>query len=250
VVALAGGAYAASGALTSKQKKEVTKIAKKYAGKPGATGPAGPAGPQGPKGDTGAAGGKGADGVSVTSTESNSTIDGSHCTGVGGSKFTSASGVTYACNGKEGVQGVQGPAGPTCNEDTGLCELPEEATMTGVWVLPGYAPGTYQVPISFPFTNPGTLAPTDIVVVNQGAETGAGDCPGSVAEPTAAPGKLCIYTEFEATHKNAEETEDLPNQSFFVKAPIAGGHVGADLLMIVFGPQPGSARGSWAFTAA
>ena len=37
IAALAGGAYAASGGLTGKQKKEVTKIAKQNAGKPGGT---------------------------------------------------------------------------------------------------------------------------------------------------------------------------------------------------------------------
>ena len=50
VFAMVGGAYAAKGALTGKQKKEVEKIAKKYAGKPGAQGPQGAAGLVGPKG--------------------------------------------------------------------------------------------------------------------------------------------------------------------------------------------------------
>lgn len=53
VLAMVGGAYAA-GALTGKQKREVKKIAKKYAGeagpqgKEGKQGPTGPEGPQGP----------------------------------------------------------------------------------------------------------------------------------------------------------------------------------------------------------
>ena len=73
VAALGGGAYAASGGLSSKQKKEVTKIAqteaKKFAGKPGpagATGPAGPAataGSAGAKGENGAPGSAGAAGA-------------------------------------------------------------------------------------------------------------------------------------------------------------------------------------------
>jgi hypothetical protein len=58
VFALAGGAYAASGALTGKQKKEVEKIAKKFQG----TGPAGAQGPAGSKGDTGAQGKEGPQG--------------------------------------------------------------------------------------------------------------------------------------------------------------------------------------------
>jgi len=55
VLAMVGGAYAA-GALSGKQKKEVEKIAKKFAGKPGANGTNGAAGA---KGDPGAAGAKG-----------------------------------------------------------------------------------------------------------------------------------------------------------------------------------------------
>jgi hypothetical protein len=68
VFAMLGGAYAASGGLTPKQKKEVTKIAKKYAGKPGATGPIGPVGPtgaagkEGPQGKQGIQGEKGPEG--------------------------------------------------------------------------------------------------------------------------------------------------------------------------------------------
>jgi hypothetical protein len=57
VAALGGSAFAAKGALTHKQKKEVKKIAqteaKKFAGKPG---PAGAKGDTGPKGDRGAKG--------------------------------------------------------------------------------------------------------------------------------------------------------------------------------------------------
>jgi hypothetical protein len=65
ILALGGTALAASGKLTSKQKKEVEKIAKKYAGKPGAPGApgaVGPQGPGGPKGDTGAQGPQGEEG--------------------------------------------------------------------------------------------------------------------------------------------------------------------------------------------
>jgi hypothetical protein len=66
LVALTGGAFAASGALTSKQKKEVTKIAKKFAGvpgAPGATGPVGAKGDQGPAGKEGLAGKNGGSGT-------------------------------------------------------------------------------------------------------------------------------------------------------------------------------------------
>lgn len=52
VFAMIGGAYAASGGLTAKQKKEVKSIAKSFQG----------TGPAGPKGDAGAAGSNGAPG--------------------------------------------------------------------------------------------------------------------------------------------------------------------------------------------
>src|SRR5436190_2941333 len=60
-------------------------------------------GPEGPKGNTGAAG------VGVTSS-SLSTGDANCATG--GSKFTSASGDTFACNGAKGDKGDPGPQGP------------------------------------------------------------------------------------------------------------------------------------------
>src|SRR6476659_5592650 len=95
VVALGGTALAASGALTGKQKKEVTKIAKKYAGKPGAPGATGPAGPQGPAGPKGDRGDKGE-------------------------------------QGERGLEGPEGPQGP--EGTTGFAtELPPGESETGVW---------------------------------------------------------------------------------------------------------------------
>ena len=61
VLAMVGGAYAAGG-LTKSQEKQVTKIAKKYAGKPGATGAAGANGTNGTNGTPGAPGKEGAAG--------------------------------------------------------------------------------------------------------------------------------------------------------------------------------------------
>ena len=69
VVALCGGAFAATGAVTSKSKfvtkTEATKIAKKYAGKNGADGKEGPAGKEGAAGKDGQAGAPGQNGKSV-----------------------------------------------------------------------------------------------------------------------------------------------------------------------------------------
>jgi hypothetical protein len=156
VAALTGTAFAAAG-LNPKQKKEVTKIAKKYAGKPGATGPAGPQGPAGApgaKGDAGAPGAKGATGAT-------------------------------------GPTGAEGPAGPT------ETRLPFEETLTGVWAFTGEGEGRAEyVPISFPLrVEPQPKVISSSSFIKPGGEP-TEDCPGSVSEPEAAPGEFCMYAEF------------------------------------------------------
>jgi Collagen triple helix repeat (20 copies) len=69
----------------------------------GPTGPQGATGPQGPtgqKGDRGDTGDRGADGASVTSAAL--AVGDPNCPS-GGSAFTSISGITYACNGRDGA---------------------------------------------------------------------------------------------------------------------------------------------------
>jgi hypothetical protein len=138
VFAMVGGAYAAKGALTGKQKKEVEKIAKTEAkkfvitstsqikpsvlessgpkatasakgkqGKQGKQGKTGKTGPQGPAGATGPAGPQGAKGD------------------------TGANGKDGA-NGTNGKEGLEGKAGK--NGTTGFTEmLPSGKTETGTW---------------------------------------------------------------------------------------------------------------------
>src|SRR6478752_2320107 len=72
IAALGGTAFAAA-KLNSTQKKEVEKIAKKFAGKPGAPGAQGPAGPAGKDGSNGAAGAKGATGAKGVAGEDGAT---------------------------------------------------------------------------------------------------------------------------------------------------------------------------------
>src|SRR4051794_34445844 len=83
LVALTGGAFAASGALTKKQTKEVKALIKKEAKNfPGPPGAAGPAGPQGSTGATGNPGTPGKDGSSVGVTPISPGE--SDCAGLGG----------------------------------------------------------------------------------------------------------------------------------------------------------------------
>ena len=156
VAALGGTAIAAKGALTGKQKKEVEKIAKKFAGKNGAPGAAGA---PGAKGNTGAPGAKG---------------------------DTGAPGAPGA-PGKDGKNGVDGEDG-ACSVANPTCTLPSGATETGAYAAGvSTGPGFQLVPISF---NLRLSATPDKVVYNKPETT---DCPGTTANPKAAAGVLCLY---------------------------------------------------------
>lgn len=74
-------------------------------------GPQGPQGIPGTNGTNGVNGQDGADGDDGVSVTSETEPAGANCA-AGGSEFTAANGVTYACNGAQGERGAQGEAGP------------------------------------------------------------------------------------------------------------------------------------------
>ncbi len=173
VFAMVGGAWAAAG-LNSKQKKEVKSIAKSFQG----TGPAGAAGPAGAKGDNGANGSSGAKG------DKGDTGD----------------------TGKQGIQGKEGSpwtAGGT---------LPSKATETGTFVI-SEGGGEAAAEISFPIPLASSLGASKVhvitadgskeVLLNESslaneevAPTGCGSAlspAGTVENPKAAAGNLCVY---------------------------------------------------------
>ena len=116
IFALAGGAFAAGGKLTSKQKKEVEKIAKKFAGKQGPQGPAGTPGANGTNGTNGKDGSNGQAGASVTGTPIGT---GGECGSVTGVKYTLSGTSTKICNGSPGTPGTPGQPG-TNGQDAGF----------------------------------------------------------------------------------------------------------------------------------
>jgi hypothetical protein len=188
VAALGGSAYAAASKLNSTQKKEVEKIAKKYAGKPGAngpTGPAGSAGAAGKNGNDGAAGTgtPGANGTSVTTTNFSGTKGSCKA---GGVEVKSASPTVNVCNGTPGA--IQ--PGET---------LPEGVTLKGEWsgLTSSLVEVTAESAISFGI--PLETKPT-IAYVGQGQEgtSHAAECPGTWEEPEAEEGFLCVYTNSQA----------------------------------------------------
>jgi hypothetical protein len=107
----------------------------------------------------------------------------------------------FAAQGPAGPAGATGPAGPkgangtngtngTNGQDgeTGFTEvLPAGETETGTWGLIGH--GAELVLQTLSFNIPLEEAP-DEIVYNEPETT---DCPGTVDEPEAAAGKLCLY---------------------------------------------------------
>lgn len=179
--------------LSGKQKREVKKIARRFAGR-GPAGPIGPAGLPGANGLPGAPGAKGdsgSDGTSVTSSQ----FGGSKgpCPG-GGSEFKSVSGTTFACDGEQGEDGEPGEPGETGDPWTAGGTLPAGETETGAWSA--QSPGASIPAISFNIPLATAIPSSDVIFEEPGYEGSSGDdCPGKVSEPSAKEGHVCIYSE-------------------------------------------------------
>jgi hypothetical protein len=220
IAALGGTALAAGGGLTAKQKKQVTKIAKKYAGKPGAPGTNGTNGTNGApgaKGETGPAGPAGP---------------------AGGA-------------GPAGPTGPQGPPGPPGVLQPGE-KLCSECSETGIW---GFSAGekpkagfstwpvaSFTIPLASPLAaghahliNPAGKELVFNVETEELEEISSHpSCPGSFASPTAEPGNLCVY---------AHEMSAVVTYSQLIGVTTAGA-----LESFVSSPNA-EASGTWAVTA-
>lgn len=121
LLALTGGAFAAGGGLTSKQKKQVKAIAQTEAKKFQGTGATGAMGPAGANGTNGA---PGSPGQSVTG----KAISGGACgTGITGVEYTLGAASTPICNGKNGTPGSPGADGVN-GQDAGFNYLFNSST--------------------------------------------------------------------------------------------------------------------------
>jgi hypothetical protein len=242
LAALGGTALAANGALSGKQKKEVEKIAKKYAGKPGSPGAAGAPGAKGDagvNGSNGSNGGAGANGISVTT----SAASGAECP-AGGIKIASAGPTTKVCNGTTGFTEV----------------LPAGKTETGIWssgIVSEIGNENIQTAISFaiPLAMALPVADTHYLTTVQQQAGGTTQCPGTVDEPLAAEGNLCVYQG--ATRLEEEEAgEEFKVSGIFPASEEVTGAGGAStagaILFIHYKgfPETASAylNGSWALT--
>ena len=113
-----------------------------------------------------------------------------------------------------------------CNGETGFTEtLPEGKTETGAWAAAGA--GT-AVGISFPIplSAPLEASHTHTVTVDDVNETKVPpQCPGTVADPKAEPGNLCVY---ESTELKVGELNQVSNPA----APAAGGTAASGAVLV------------------
>jgi hypothetical protein len=211
VLAMVGGAWAAVG-LNSKQKKEVAKIAKRYAGKPGVPGtqgPAGPAGKEGPQGKEGPAGEEGQQGKpgedGTFSTEP--LLEGQTLTGVwsasGGAGDVSWASISFP---------IEVSPAPTL-----------------YWEPHGLGAAFKDVP-------GGSLS---LATTEEFEEA----CPGSAGEPQALSGNLCIYAN------PATEFEAFVNVTYVGEHLTAPSRYGTAVPYEMPATKSGFARGTWAVTA-
>jgi hypothetical protein len=222
VFAMAGGAYAAKRYVITSTGQISPKALRALSGKAGpkgaagATGSQGSAGAQGPAGPQGPAGKDGANGA----------------------------------NGKDGVNGERGPQGPEGKAgQTGFTEkLPSGKTETGTWAINEYGPLSEEKDIFVPISFPIPTSSGEGFYLNQGETeeaptTKPHGCEGTLAQPTAPKGKLCIYTE------EPEETSKVAVE-VFTQGEL--GHFGASGGFLEFAIKAGGqavVRGSWAVTA-
>jgi collagen type II alpha len=85
--------------------------------------------------------------------------------------------------GAQGVQGIQGPPGPYPDQ------MPAGKTARGTWAMYGTDAGILMTQISFGFRL--SAAPTSHIIPVGGPSPP--ECPGTVTNPQAAAGHLCVY---------------------------------------------------------
>jgi hypothetical protein len=241
VLAMSGGAYAASKYLITSTKQISPKVLKQLKGMIGQTGATGPQGPEGKTGKdgtngTGTNGTNGKDGTNGTSATTETFVGKVHGCEEGGIIVKSASPEAVVCNGKQGKAG-----NPAEYPEV----LPEGRSETGTWAVtisPAHLGGEPALPfigfaqVSYPIPTATNKEPepSNVEIIGEGEPTTA-NCKGRVNEPTAGEGFLCLYTEGEIPKKAGflHEAQSYP--------------MGADVIFALEKAE-GYATGTWAMT--
>lgn len=241
IVALGGSAFAASGGLTGKQKKEVKAIAKSFQG----TGPEGKAGAAGTNGKDGAVGPPGAPGPAGKSVVASTETKGANCK-EGGTNFeVEGSGVKhYACNGSSGTIGGTLSAGST---ETGVWSF--SSTQAASPENSQNALISFPIPLQAPIDPEGHSDSAHAIFLAPGAEDP--HCTGTLESPAAESGYLCVYTE--ALVNAAPLIFGFGNEAvgplFSLDGTFAGaGTTGTSLVVLVPAAGATHGQGTWAVT--
>jgi hypothetical protein len=141
--------------------------------------------------------------------------------------------------GVQGVQGVQGPPGPITGD------LPAGVTLRGNYMVAGNNGGsTIHSAVSYGLR---LSAPPTVNYITAGSTPPAA-CPGTVTNPQAAPGNLCVY-EVEADNVTTFRGVCDPESSGCPFGPTASREGFAVFAAIDTAGSPLFVFGSWAVTA-
>ena len=254
VFAVTGGAFAATGGSGNSPSKATASVTVGHAAKSKkkSTSPRGPAGPKGAAGAPGATGAAGPGGPAGPTGPAGAT-------GPAGSGAAGATGATGP-QGPAGPAGATGPAGPSGGGEP----LPAGKTETGTWSFGAPAPEYIRLSISFPIPLSAPLSeeegcteavatrtkPCQVHFIEKNGEefSNGGDgtstvCKGSVEEPTAAPGNLCVYTTKLVSAVPSEHPFLDPEGSLVEHAGPTG------TLLVLKAEAGGLGFGTWAVTA-
>ena len=135
-----------------------------------------------------------------------------------------------------GSQGPKGDKGDKGDPGPLVTTLPSGATLRGMYAWAGRKTTGYSPvwPLSYQF--PLASSPTINVIGIGGASTAA--CPGTVADPQAAPGNLCVYQQ-----------RNDGTLAFQVLNEVQGGRYGAVLYAPIADNTNYEYEGTWAVTA-
>jgi hypothetical protein len=140
---------------------------------------------------------------------------------------------TPGATGLTGATGLQGAAGVT-GAVGGV--LPSGATLRGVYEADSSITPRHQTVVSFGYLLSASL-PEEVVI--KGGPANA-NCPGSLADPQATPGHLCVYTSLGTTVASNVI-------AYNIETTLGGetGHTG----MVIYTSNGAFSQGTWALTA-